>query len=488
MFFTLQQKPTRMLRSVGWAMLPVPYHRRSINIKSNRIYPQKVDIRLVLPFHRQIKEKMDHLTYLGEYPLHTGNRRESVQVYQDQTSLIPVYFLDGEPIRQTDTVYSFDPQVDAEKYIFFSLAILLLPGFLNWRMDILHANDWHTAISVFALKQVPEFINNRVQTILSIHNLPYFGEGCQATLTDYGIPPYQHPLLPIWATHLPLPMGLATADVLIPVSPGYAKEILTPEFGYGLETLLETRSKNISGILNGINQNQWNPATDPHIPSPYDIDHLELKTVNKVEILQDLDLNPDPAIPLLILISRLDRQKGVDIALEALSLLQDDNWQAIILGSGDRALEKACTDLQLKFPDRIRSIIGFKTELSHQLYAAGDIFLMPSRYEPCGVSQLISMRYGIIPIANATGGLLNTIQSIKPKKPGTGYLYTENTPENLARNIQQAISAYNDPNTWSVYQRLAMQTDFSWENSAWKYIQKYKTLSKSKPNQPISEG
>ena len=237
----------------------------------------KIDIRLVLPFHRQIREKLEHLTYLGEYELSSGVRREAVQVYQDQASLIPVYFLDGQPIRQTDTVYSFNQRVDAEKYIFFSLALLLLPGFLNWPMDVLHANDWHTAISVYAIKHMPGFLSDSIRTILSIHNLPYFGEGSQATLSSYGIGSLENPLLPNWAYHLPFVMGLASADLLIPVSPGYAKEILTPEFGYGLENLFENRKKSIVGILNGINQNQWNPATDPYIPSCYDIDHLDFK-------------------------------------------------------------------------------------------------------------------------------------------------------------------------------------------------------------------
>ena len=452
--------------------LPVAIHQLTESIDTL----SRVDIRLVLPLHKPIKESFDHLKYLGEYLLESGARQENVQVYQDQSSLIPVYFLDGEPIRKTSGVYSLDSSQDAEKYIFFSLALLKLPQFLKWEMDILHANDWHTAIGIYALKMVPPFQDPHIRTVLSVHNLPYLGEGCQTVLGEYRIPAYPYGLLPSWAFHLPLPLGFITADLIIPVSPGYAQEIQTPDFGCGLEHLLQSRSNHIIGIVNGINQDQWNPATDPFIPSPYDLDRLSYKKTNKLELLQDLNLNIDPDIPLLIMITRMDHQKGVDIAVDGLQEVLDRPWQAILLGTGDPTLENRCIQLHQAYPDRIRSIIGFKSELSHQLYAAGDIFMMPSRYEPCGISQMISMRYGTIPVAHATGGLIDTISPTQPCIPGNGYLYTESSPSNFAQSLRLALTDYLQKDLWQTFQSNAMQRNFSWEKSASQYVDQYKRL------------
>ncbi len=334
--------------------LPLTIHQ---NTPESNTKPE-IDIRLVLPLHQPIREKFTNLKYLGEYQLVAGIKSENVQVYQDTSSLIPAYFLDGEPIRNTSGVYSLDSSLDAEKFIFYSLALLKLPDFLKWKIHILHANDWHTATSIFALKMVDQFQNPSIKTILSIHNLPYLGEGSQHTLSEYHIPSFPVGLMPSWAYHLPLPLGMATADLIIPVSPGYAKEIQTDSFGCGLERLLQSRSNRILGIINGISEEQWNPATDPFIASHYDATTLGNKVCNKQEMLQDLGLNTDPAIPLIIMITRMDHQKGVDIAVEGLYQLIDIPWQAIILGSGDPILESRVTELQNSHPDRIRAIIG----------------------------------------------------------------------------------------------------------------------------------
>ena len=447
----------------------------------------QVDIRVVIPYHRSIPEKFTQLVRLGSYLLESGDKQAEVQVYEDKSAPLPIYFLDGDPIRQAAGIYSLDSSQDAEKYIFFSLAVLKLPRFLEWPIDILHANDWHTAASVYALKALPGFQESTIRTVLSIHNLPYLGEGSQEVLKSWHVPSLTDEKLPDWAQLLPLPLGIATADRIIPVSPGYAREILTPNFSSGLEILLRSRSDHILGIINGINQEQWNPATDPYISSTYDPDHLQSKTPNKTGLMRSLGLDPNPDLPLVTMVTRMDYQKGVDIALSGLEVMLDQPWQAVILGSGDPALTARCSALQEAYPDRVRFIPGFNPEFSHQLYAAADIFLMSSRYEPCGISQLISMRYGTIPVAHATGGLIDTITPTLPENPGTGYLYETNTPDFLVQTIHQALLDYNRKDFWHKIQTNAMQQDFSWKMSAGKYVQQYQNLLATNPILTIQE-
>lgn len=442
-----------------------------------RYSDSQVDIRLVLPLHAPIRERFDSLTKLGEYQLVAGDHLETVEVYIDPENPTPAYFLDGEPVRASSGVYSTDIQRDAAKYVFFSLAVLGLPDFLNWKMDILHANDWHTAIAIYALKSIPKYANPAIKTILSVHNLPYLGEGSQSTLYSYGVPPIDEPLLPDWGRHLPLAMGFATADLIIPVSPGYAAEILTPEFGCGLEPLLIHRKDCITGITNGLNTDLWNPITDPMLAETYDpTESVDGKTVNKAAVQSRFDFEINPNIPLITMVTRMDRQKGVDIAIEALQISADLPWQTVILGSGDPDLQARCASLQQAFPGRVAAVFGYENALSHLLYGGADIFLMPSRYEPCGISQMISMRYGTIPVAHATGGLIDTITPAGNLHKGTGFLYTPNEANRLAETIRMAVEAFHDKETWRGLQVNAAAKDFSWKNSARQYLEAYHKL------------
>jgi starch synthase len=442
-----------------------------------RYSEDQVDIRLVLPFHQPIRENNPGLVRLGDYQLVSGDHLETVEVWFDPESPTPVYFLDGDPVRATGGVYSTDIEKDAAKYIFFSLALLNLPDFLNWHMDVLHANDWHTAVSIYAIKTIPRFENLSVKTVLSVHNLPYLGEGCQPTLTSYGLPPIDEPLLPEWGRHLPLALGFAYADLIIPVSPGYAAEILTPEFGCGLEPLLIARKDRILGIVNGLNTDLWDPQTDPFLAENYDpVESLDAKAVNKAGLQSRFGFELKPGIPLMTLVTRLDRQKGVDIAVEALQQLDDVPWQTIILGSGDPQLQSKVDKLQTALPNKVAAVFGYENPLSHLLYAGADIFLMPSRYEPCGISQMIAMRYGTIPVAHATGGLIDTIQPTRNGKVGTGYLYSPNEPGQLAGAIHNAINDYRHKKNWHHMQQNAAAQEFSWKNSARQYIDAYINL------------
>ena len=438
-----------------------------------------VDIRMVLPFHFAIKQKRFNTKYLGEFVVHSKEDVIPCQVYLYTEGKIPVYLLDGDPIDEKSPVYSLDPIYDGYKFVFFSLAALGLADFLDWRIDILHANDWHTATAIYALKSraIPPLNLAATKTLHTLHNLPFMGYGVQQALTDYGLPPTKDSRLPEWARHTPLPLGLLYADKIVAVSPYYAKEILTPEFGCGLEDFLKSRKSVITGILNGLDTDSWDPKFDTKIAANFSSESLSKRIDNKRHLQREFNLLERDDIPLLTLISRMDPQKGIDIALRGLAHCENLPWQAIILGTGNPSVEDMARDLEDRYPNRVRSVIDFDNKLAHQLYAGADIFLMPSRYEPCGLSQMIAMRYGCVPIARATGGLANTIQHVSMRiDGGTGFLFEKPYPSVFAYTLKRAIRLYQKPHIWKQIQLNGMQVDFSWEKSAQKYIDLYKQL------------
>lgn len=442
-----------------------------------------VDIRMVLPYHYAIKQKGFKPIFLGEFKVHSQKESIPCQVYRYDSGNIPVYLLDGDPIDEKSPVYSLEPILDGYKFVFFSLAALGLADFLDWRVDILHANDWHTATAIYALKTNPHPSPNlkKTKTLHTLHNLPFMGHGIQQALLDYGLPPTKNTVLPEWARHAPLPLGLLHADKIVAVSPHYAEEILTPEFGCGLEEFLKTRKSAITGILNGLDTDTWDPQTDPHIIKNFSSETLSKRIENKYFLQNQFNLSESDEIPLLTLISRMDPQKGIDIALKGLAYCEDLPWQAIILGTGTPAIEEMARELELKYPERVRSVIDFDNKLAHQLYAGADLFLMPSRYEPCGLSQMISMRYGCVPIARKTGGLANTIQHISRRVDGgTGFLFLKPYPSVFADTLKRALRYFQKPALWGQIQLNGMQVDFSWETSAQKYIDLYTELIQSR--------
>lgn len=458
--------------------LPDAIHRISKELPQN----EKIDIRLVLPFHFAIKQKGYKPEFLGEFDIINIKETVSCQVYQDEKDGIPVYFLDGDPIDEKSPVYSPDPILDGYKFVFFSVASLMLAKFLNWHVDILQANDWHTATAIYALKK--GLYSNKyiahAQTLHTLHNLPYMGFGVQQALSDYNLPPVTDKTLPEWARHTPLPLGLLFADKIIAVSPHYAEEILTPEFGCGLEDFLKTRAAKIDGILNGLDTDVWDPETDPHITQNFSADSLALRRMNKESIQSEFNLLIREDIPLLTLVSRMDPQKGIDIALRGLRHCDNLPWQAILLGTGNPLVEEMAKKLEADYPDRVRAVIDFDSRLAHQLYASADMFMMPSRYEPCGLSQMIAMRYGCVPIARATGGLVDTIQHISHSvNGGTGFLFDRPYPSVFAHTLLRAIRLFAHKEKWHRVQLNGMMVDYSWEKSAHKYIETYQELLNS---------
>ncbi|HEY9152214.1 MAG TPA: glycogen synthase [Anaerolineales bacterium] len=428
-----------------------------------------LDIRLVLPLHSAIKS--EGLRPLMIFPLSYQGGDLQVQILESSLGGMTVYFISGEPITKSGSVYSADSKLDAEKYTFFSLAALELTRQLDWKPNIVHANDWHTALACYALlikRWEGEFPG--VASVLTIHNLPFMGPDLSAILEGYGLSLAQTGL-PEWARALPLPLGLWAADSIVAVSPTYARELLTPEFGCGLQDYIHGRKESLNGILNGIDPESLNPATDPALAMNFGSATLDKRPTNKLALQVRLGLPQDLNVPLLGVVSRMDPQKGIDLIPKALTKLKDMPWQFVILGTGDPKLEASVRQLQTEFPDRVRAEFKYDAGMARQIYAGSDIFLMPSRYEPCGLSQMIAMRYGCVPIVSAVGGLKDTIYDGE-----TGFMIQKPTAARLAAAIKKTLAIYSDHVRWEPLQKAGMAQDFSWTNSAQQYFQLYQRV------------
>jgi starch synthase len=387
---------------------------------------------------------------------------------------MPVYFINGEPIRASGTVYSSNNKLDAEKYVFFSLAALELPTHLHWQPNLIHANDWHTALAVYGnLVKRWEDKANRIASLITIHNLPFLGPEIKDLLESYDLP-LANTDLPEWARVLPMPLGLWASDAIVAVSPTYAEEILHEEFGCGLQDFFRTRANSLYGILNGIDTASFDPQTDTVLASRFHADDLSARQPNKTALQEKLGLPVLPHVPLLGIVSRMDEAKGIDIAIKGLKMLAKREWQLVILGAGNPKLEEQAKKLQEALPERVRVETRYDARLARQIYAGADLFLMPSRYEPCGISQMIAMRYGCLPLVRAVGGLHDTVTDSE-----TGFVFVDKKVKSFNDALKRALQTYPDRARWESMQKAGMQQDFSWNRSAHKYLELYKRLVES---------
>lgn len=430
-----------------------------------------LDVRLVLPLHPLLKSTVRGLRAVALFSIPYKDGALQAQAFSTTVDGLPVYFLDGAPIASSGSVYASDPALDGEKYIFFSLAALELTRQLDWHPNIVHANDWHSALACYALLlkrwdgQMPG-----VSSLLTVHNLPYMGPEMAETLADYGFMDVQTGL-PEWANARPMPLGLWASDAIVAVSPSYAREIQTAAFGAGLQDYLRARHETLNGILNGIDYDSYNPALDPALASNYGIPTLERRATNKPTLQVRLGLPADPDVPVLAVVSRMDPQKGMDLIPRALRRLAALNWQLVVLGTGDPEIEKMIYALQSEFPGRVRVELKYDAGLARQIYAGADILLMPSRYEPCGLAQMIAMRYGCVPIVSAVGGLKDSVLDGE-----TGFIIPKPVVPRLVAGIRTALEAIEDHPRWIQIQQAAMSQDFSWTVSADQYFHLYQRM------------
>ncbi|MES2825384.1 MAG: glycogen synthase GlgA [Pseudomonadota bacterium] len=353
---------------------------------------------------------------------------------------------------------------------------------MNWQPDIVHCNDWQTGLVPALLAQTTSTITPA--TVFTIHNMAYRGLFSHQAFAEMDFPQHywHHDKLEFYGQMSFIKGGIAFANAVTTVSPSYAEEIKSPEFGCGLDGLLRVRAKNLSGILNGIDIDEWNPGSDKLIQQNYNQRTINLKVKNKTHLQAHLGLPVSETIPMLGFIGRLVEQKGIDLLLEQMNQLLMLNCQLVILGSGFETYEQALNKIALQHPDKVSVNLGYNETLAHQIEASSDIFLMPSIFEPCGLNQIYSLRYGTLPVVHAVGGLRDTVMEANGEIDDTsnGFVFTEATTENLHQAIKRALACYEQPKQWKKLQINAMKQNFSWEKSARLYEEIYSSALHNK--------
>ena len=437
------------------------------------------DVRVAMPCYRSIRPEQFGMTVQIEalsVPMKQGS--ETVAIRETTVAGVPVYFVDAPHYFQRENVLGYVD--DGERFILFCRAALEMCRSLEWSPDVVHAHEWHTAI-------VPNWLHTIYRTdplfattasVFTVHNMAYQGIFGHRILEVAGLADQEF-LMPVLAQKQEdavdlLGRGITYADVVTTVSETYANEILTHEYGEGLESLLQQRSTRLEGILNGIDAESLNPATDIYIAQQFDADRLALRAANKRALQEQFGLEQDPDVPLLGFVSRLIRQKGCDLLASAFDHIMDLGAQIVIIGTGDPHYHEVFSQCVARYPKRAGVHFNFGADWTQPLYAGADMYLMPSRFEPCGLNQMIAMRYGAIPIVRATGGLIDTVAEFDPvNDTGTGFTFKEFDPWALLVAVARAVQSYRFREPWQHLMQRAMHVDHSWRVSAERYADLY---------------
>lgn len=393
-------------------------------------------------------------------------------------SEVEVYFVDCPHYFNRPNPYTNDPDED-ERFIFFQLAIVESLQRLKWSPDVMHCNDWQTSLLPVFLKTTYAWdkLFERTATLLSIHNIGYQGMFSKDAILKAGLSlenyspykPFEHK-----GTFCFLKAGILYSEIVSAVSPTYAHEIQTSELGAGLEGVLQTRSGDIYGVLNGIDEKIWNPRYDTFIPYKYTTSLLRNKVKDKAALLKEAELPANDELALVGIISRFASQKGFELLAPVIREIMELPVQFIVLGSGEDTTEEFFKELKSAYPDRVNVYIGYNNKLAHLITAGSDIFLMPSRYEPCGLNQMYSLNYGTVPIVRKTGGLADTVKDYHEfNETGNGFSFKDYTPQALYSTMLRALTMYEDKKVWKQIQLRGMKEDFSWKHSADLYIELY---------------
>jgi starch synthase len=436
------------------------------------------DVRLMMPRYGTIRSDQFHMEKVGEpFPIPLGPGEEHVHlVSTTMDGGVPVYLIWNEQyFSSRDRIYGFED--DAQRFAVFGRAALAALKLLDWQPDVIHANDWHTGI-------VPAWLDTEgrrdtfyrdIATLFTIHNLTYQGATGRLILTFAQMEYLKHLAAEQPGTVNWMAQGIAHADLVNTVSKQYAREILTPEIGMGLDSLLKERKDRLFGVLNGIDYEEWNPVTDPSIPYHFDVSTLDQRAVNKAALQQQARLPVQPGVPLIGMVSRLDHVKGMELMESVLEwLLEKEEAQFVVLGTGDLQYHEMFERVQTRYPDRMRAFLKFDDVLARRIYAGADMFLMPSAVEPCGLGQMIAMRYGCVPVVRATGGLADTVSNYTTRdRQGTGFTFKKYTPRACQDSLKRALKAYRNKKAWRKLQQRGMKSDFSWTASAQEYVKLY---------------
>jgi len=384
---------------------------------------------------------------------------------------LKVYLVDNEDFRKVREPYG---EGELERFLLFCVAVVDILPRMGWQPEIVHCHDWHTGLIPLGLKAA----GGRYVSFFTIHNLAYQGNFDASFLANYGLEKWWRLSSPA-VSEPPLNFlgaGILWADVVTTVSETYAREILTAEYGEGLDYLLRRRQDRLFGIVNGLDYKEYNPLTDPFLVANYDVGSLDKRLINKLALQEKVGLPKDAEVPLIGMVSRLDDQKGLDIVTESFaSLFQRAGVQMVVLGKGKERYHTLLRQAAMAYPQCLAVVIAFDEPLARLIYGGCDMFLMPSRFEPCGLGQLIAMRYGALPIVRHTGGLAETVENLADDlSVGTGFAFYEYSAKALLEAIETAVNAYKNKQAWRKAMSRAMSRDFSWQASAQKYESLYR--------------
>ena len=441
------------------------------------------EARIVTPLYRGIREHFPALRRVDwQFDLPLGSRRVQAQLWSLEVEKgLTVYFVDQPEFYQRAGLY-LENHVsypdNAERFIFFSKCVAHLARYLPWRPELVHVHDWQVGLvpALMLHQRRAEGWGNSPPTCLTIHNLAYQGTFPTSAFALTNLPGeyFTAEGAEFYQQLNCLKAGIAFADAFTTVSPRYAREITTEEFGCGLDGFLRKRQSRLFGILNGVDHEEWNPLHDPFLKHPYSAARLAGKQKNKIRLQKELDLPVAAEKPLFGTITRLTEQKGVDIQLGALEEMLSADIQFVLLGSGSAAYERAYLDLARRFPSQVAVRIGYDEGLSHRIEAGCDFYLMPSYFEPSGLNQMYSLRYGAIPVVRAVGGLDDSVMDCSQDAArANGIKFREYSDHALAKAIRKALALYQEPDLLRRYRQNAMKRDFSWKQTVGEYLKVY---------------
>jgi starch synthase len=451
-----------------------------------------VEVHLVLPFYRVIREgNFEHRLLLKDLKVPLGNTELVAGVLGSSPDTeVPVYLIEREDMYDRPNIYGNslgDYYDNFERFAFFSRAALLTAEKLSLKPDLIHCHDWQTGLVPTMLKGPfrDSTTLGATPTVFTIHNVGYQGLFPADKLRLTGLSReefYRSEGLEYYGNVSLLKAGIVYSDAVTTVSPTYAREIQTPEYGMGMEGILQYRRASLHGILNGVDYQLWDPARDPHISVHYSPRKVAGKDACKESLIQEINLDHSlTKRPLLGMISRLDAQKGLDLLVKILDDILALDVGLVVLGSGDDRIQEAIQEAAQRHPGRVGLTIGFDEPLAHRIMAGADAFLIPSRYEPCGLTQMYALKYGTVPIVRATGGLDDTIVPFDPKTgEGNGFKFSAYEPNTFLEAIRKAVDLFHNPKVWQRLMANGMNADFSWERSAQRYRALYELLMAKK--------
>lgn len=439
----------------------------------NQLEESNVECRVIMPLYSSVREEYrKKMTFLGHTEIPVAWRSQYMGLFELKRDGVVYYFVDNEYYFKRDKIYGYGD--DCERFSFFSRAVLESSRITGYEPDVIHANDWQTALATVFAKTV--YSGKGFKTVFTVHNVEYQGRyGLHELRDSIGLDQKDaHYLIKDGDVNL-MKGAIELTDSFTTVSPTYAKELTYPVSAFGLDGVIRANEYKLTGILNGINTVSYDPGNDPSIEAPYSPEKLQGKKRCKRALQKSLGL-PESDAPILTMISRLVAPKGIDIIAEMLDdLLFSTDTQFVMLGTGDEKYEEYFRQLQYRHPDQVRSLIEFNTATSHRIYAGGDMLLMPSRSEACGLAQMIGCRYGNVPIVRLTGGLADSICEWNGKE-GNGFTFYDYNGAELRSAVERALALYGHRNKWRALVRHVLDEDFTWGRSAKEYLKLYTGL------------